>query len=489
MTLRLKLLILVAGMILLATLGVTSVALWRELGQAQEHLECEGTALAASVASAAPRWLGEAGVQPGARDGLTQPLQRAMAAAPLVRAWVVDRQGAVVACVDPGGLGCPPGAPSDLRAPHGPLEALDHLARRAPLESSAPIVKNGELVGAVRISFRPDQVIDDARRLAWRAAVIACAWILLGMSLGSVLIRRITRPLTEVARAAEALPGDEGIHVDVEADPELRELVAAFNRMSSRVRDGREELQRLIASLNQRVAEATAEGLKAERLATLGGIAAGFAHEMGNSLHVIAGFTKIVLRELGEDDPHRQDLAAVKRETDRAAALLERFLFFARTRSAHSAAQSIAPVLREVVEVVGPAAKDAHVTTSLEVDEGLPLVQVDAELLRQAFLNLCVNALQAMSPAGGKLVVRARKRQGGLCLEFEDDGPGIPSAARERIFEPFFTTKAEGTGLGLAIVRHAAEANGGSVEVKSEPGHGALFRICLPAAASQGAAP
>jgi signal transduction histidine kinase len=243
-------------------------------------------------------------------------------------------------------------------------------------------------------------------------------------------------------------------------------------------------MQDLIGDLNRRVALATEEGLRAERLATLGGIAAGLAHEMGNSLNVISGFNAVVLRELPPGAPHRPDLEAVKRESGRAAALLQRFLFFARARSARTLVQSIEPALREAVEVVGPAATGARVATSLSIEPGLPEVRVDAEVLRQAFVNLCVNAVQAMEAQGrgGTLAVRALERDGGVALEFQDDGPGMAAEIRERIFEPFFTTKDTGTGLGLAIVRQAAEANGGKVEVVSAPGRGALFRILLPPA-------
>jgi signal transduction histidine kinase len=149
--------------------------------------------------------------------------------------------------------------------------------------------------------------------------------------------------------------------------------------------------------------------------------------------------------------------------------------------------------------VVGPAAHQARVTCELELEEDLPLVRVDAELLRQAFLNLCLNAVQAMAGTpGGRLVVRGRKapRAPGLsesrpfgstvappvdiACEVQDNGPGIEASVRPHVFEPFFTTKEKGTGLGLAIVRQAAEANGGTVEVESELGKGTLFRIRLP---------
>jgi signal transduction histidine kinase len=132
--------------------------------------------------------------------------------------------------------------------------------------------------------------------------------------------------------------------------------------------------------------------------------------------------------------------------------------------------------------VVGPAANQARVTTSVNVEPGVPEVNVDSELLRQAFLNLCVNAVQAMQPAGGKLDVRLRPDGDGVAVEFQDTGPGIPADALKHVFEPFYTTKANGTGLGLAIVRQAAETHGGTVEVESRPGAGALFRVRLPGA-------
>jgi len=120
----------------------------------------------------------------------------------------------------------------------------------------------------------------------------------------------------------------------------------------------------------------------------------------------------------------------------------------------------------------------------VHVDPGVPEVNADPELLRQAFLNLCVNAIHAMQPGGGRLDVRLRSDGEGAVVEFQDTGPGIDPDTLKHVFEPFFTTKANGTGLGLAIVRQAAETHGGTVEVESRPGQGALFRVRLPGAPS-----
>jgi signal transduction histidine kinase len=484
MTLRLKLFLLMAGITVFPTSGVTAVALWREVQRGQELLSREGAAMAAQVATTAARFVGPEGGAPGAREALEPLLQRLVEAAPLDRAWIVDRAGHVVACVSPSGETCPEGAPTMFTPPEGPAQALTRLIEPEGIVTGSPILRGGALVGAVRVDYKHEEVVGSARRLAWNAAAVAGFWILLGQGLAALLFSGIARSVGRVVDAAEALGRDErGEQIPIPSDKELADLVIAFNRMSARLRERGDENLRLIGSLERRVEEKTREVLRADRLATLGGIAAGFAHELGNSINVIRGYTAVALRELPEDHPNRPDLAAVKRETLRGASLLERFLVFARSRTTNVLPQPVEPVLREAVEVVGPAAVQARVATTISVAADLPDVNADAELLRQAFLNLCVNAIQAMQPSGGRLDVSARRDGAGLVVEFQDTGPGVAPDALKHVFEPFFTTKANGTGLGLAIVRQAAETHGGTVEVESQPGHGALFRMRLPGAA------
>ena len=484
MSLRLKLFLLMAGITVFSTTGVTAVALWREVQRGQELLYREGAAMAQATASSAARWLRSEGVQPGAGEALSAVLSRLVEAAPLDRAWVVDRAGKVVACVSPVHEECTPGPPTEFASADSPVQALKRLLGPEGIVTGAPVLRDGELVGAVRVDFSHEEVVGSARRLAWSAAAVAGFWILLGQAFAALLFAGIARPVRRVIDAAHALGREEdGRQLPLPVDLEVRDLIGAFNAMSARLKERRDENQRLIATLEKRVAEKTREVLRADRLATLGGIAAGFAHELGNSLNVIRGYTAVVLRELPADHANRPDLDAVKRETKRAASLMERFLVFARSRTTHVTPQPLEPVLREAVEVVGPAAAQAGVRTSVEVEPGLPDVSADAELLRQAFLNLCVNAVQAMQPGGGTLSVKLRADEDAVVAEFQDSGPGIPLEALKHVFEPFFTTKANGTGLGLAIVRQAAETHGGTVEVESRPGQGARFRIRLPARA------
>ena len=483
MTLRLKLFLLLAGVTVFSTSGVTAVALWRELQRGQELLAREGAAMAASVAPEVARFVGP-GAGPGSAGAIDAVLDRLVASAPLDRAWVVDRAGKVVACHDHSGEGCEEGAPTTFAPPEGPADALLRLIEPRGLVTGAPVLRDGALVGAIRVHFTAAEVVGSAHALAWSAAAVAAFWIALGQTLATVLLAGLTRSVGRVVTAAEQVGHEEsGQQIAVPKDRELAELALAFNGMSSRLAARREENQKLIATLEERVAQKTREVLRADRLATLGGIAAGFAHELGNSLNVIRGYTAVALRELPQDHQNRADLEAVRRETSRAASLLDRFLVFARSRDTRTAVQAVEPVLREAVEVVGPAAAQAKVTTRVEVAPGVPDVSADAEILRQAFLNLCVNAIHAMAPqGGGALVARLRREGDQVVAEIEDTGPGIAAEHLPHVFEPFYTTKAAGTGLGLAIVRQAAETHGGSVEVASPPGAGATFAVRLPVA-------
>jgi signal transduction histidine kinase len=480
-TLRLKLFVLVAGVVVFATSGVTAVALWREVVRGQELLAREGSAIAASAAQAASRWLGPQGVAPGGREALQDVMDRLLGSGPFDRCWTVDRAGTLVACASRLGERCPERTPPTVfQVAESPLEALDRLVHPQGIVAGAPVLREGTLVGAVQVDYQHEEVVGSARRLGWGVALIAGFWIAIGHLLAMMLLRHITRPLEQVIAAADTLAEEGGVQLPLPQDRELAELVRAVNRMSRRLCERGEENQRLIDSLEQRVAQKTGEVLRADRLATLGGIAAGFAHELGNSLNVMRGYTAVVLRELPSDHANRPDLEAIKREVGRAAGLIERFLVFARARTVRPTVQPVEPVLREAVEVVGPAAAQAGVRTEVLVDPDVPEVRADAEMLRQAFLNLCVNAVQAMQPAGGRLSVHLHRQGGGVGVDFADTGPGMDATVQAHVFEPFYTTKADGTGLGLAIVRQAAEAHGGSVEVESRPGAGTTFRIRLP---------
>jgi signal transduction histidine kinase len=247
---------------------------------------------------------------------------------------------------------------------------------------------------------------------------------------------------------------------------------------------------RLYESLKQSytmVQETRAAMVKRERLAALGELSAVLAHEVRNPLGVIFNAVSSLRRLLPKDRDPEILLDILAEESDRLNRLVGELLDFARPRALSRQAEDVGRVIQDALEAAGsdPASANAKVRLVAEVEPGLPPVPMDKRQIRQALVNVAVNALQSM-PRGGALRVLARRDgvgSGGapqLRIDLADDGAGIGPDLLPRIFEPFFTTKAKGTGLGLAVVKRIIEDHQGSVEVRSEVGKGTTFTIRLP---------
>ena len=295
------------------------------------------------------------GVDPGGAAALPAVLERVLASAPLDRAWIVNHAGKVLACVRRTEEPCPEGPALGVPAHRSPLQSLGRLLRPEGIVASAPILRGGAVVGAVRVDFTHEEVVGDARDLAWGASIVAAFWIFVGQLLAAIFLRGVTRPLVQLSEAAESLVEERRVQLEEPEERELAELVRAFNDMSRRLDDRRARTSGSSASSRSGRAEDARGAARGSALATLGGIAAGFAHEIGNSLNVIRGYASVAARELPPDAEVKSDVDAIRREVTRAAGLIERFLVFARAR-VHPIAQPVEPILREAVEVMGPAA-------------------------------------------------------------------------------------------------------------------------------------
>ncbi|MFB3817216.1 MAG: ATP-binding protein [Candidatus Methylomirabilales bacterium] len=230
---------------------------------------------------------------------------------------------------------------------------------------------------------------------------------------------------------------------------------------------------------------------QAEKLAVVGQLAAGIAHQIGTPLNVISGSAEYLMMESGDRRP--QELEIIVAQTDRIAKLIRQLLNFARPAKIELAPLDLNHLLREVLGLVEHQVAKEQITIRLEPEDGLPAIAGDANQLEQAFLNIVINAWHAM-PGGGTLTLRTRQadrpRKGGrparpgVEAAISDTGTGIPPELMERIFDPFFTTKGvgKGTGLGLAISRRIVEDHHGSIAVATEVGRGTTFTIWLPAA-------
>lgn len=227
--------------------------------------------------------------------------------------------------------------------------------------------------------------------------------------------------------------------------------------------------------------EAEEQLRRADRLSALGELSAGMAHEIRNPLGSIRGTAEILQDGIPENDPRAEFAAILVREVDRLNRVVQDFLDFARPGESDRTAVDLNLVVGEVLTLVRQQASKAGIEL-LFTPVGSPTVQGDGEQLRQAFLNLVLNALQAMEE-GGRLQVTVSDPGDRVEVAFADSGSGIAPADLPRIFNPFFTTRSAGTGLGLAITHRIIQGQGGRIDVASTSGKGTTFTLTFPATA------
>jgi len=254
-----------------------------------------------------------------------------------------------------------------------------------------------------------------------------------------------------------------------------------------------QELAETLAETNRRLEQAQAEARRSERLAALGQLSAGLAHEIRNPLGVIKGSAEMLSQKLKDSNPLAMELAGyISSETNRLSALVTRFLDFARPLHAELAPQDITTVLDRALHAVATLRKEDQVRVEKRYAADLPAVPLDESLCEQAFINIVQNAYDAMGESGGVLRVSAANSRtngrDGVEVRIADTGPGIPRELREQIFNPFVTTKKTGVGLGLSIVSKIMDGHHGFIRIEgsretdSNDAKGACFVMFFPAA-------
>ena len=222
---------------------------------------------------------------------------------------------------------------------------------------------------------------------------------------------------------------------------------------------------------------------RSERLASLGEIAAGLAHEVKNPLSAIKGAIEIVQGRASRGTPEAEFAAIAVRELARIESLLGDFLAYARPREPQRSMVLPNALIERVLPVLSPVAQRAGVALDVTDVAGPLMVHVDPEQVSQVLFNVILNAVQA-STAGGHVHVQIERAHDAVRVNVRDDGPGIPAHVAGRIFEPFFTTKSGGTGLGLPIAQRIMAAHGGSIALASDASGGTTFRLILPVAST-----
>jgi two-component system NtrC family sensor kinase len=340
-----------------------------------------------------------------------------------------------------------------------------------------------EFLGTLQLdmSFRQtqEQIADMKRAALW--TMLLTGLVLAGGG-GILMIRMVDRRVTRLADAmARVETGDLGVRAIPGGRDELGGLAESFNAMVDRLRAARDEIE---AYHQQRLAHA-------ERLASLGELAASVAHEIKNPLAGIAGAVRILAEDMPASDPRKEIMGEILAQIRRLDGTVRDLLTFARPARAEISPCSLHQVLDRVLLLLAEDPSAANVRVVRDYHAELPPVYADGTLLEQVFFNLLLNAVQAMG-GQGTITLRTALGEPGATrtdgaplgrhveIRLMDTGPGIPAHLLGEIFTPFFTTKPRGIGLGLAITRRIVEAHGGRISGENLPGQGAMFRICLP---------
>jgi signal transduction histidine kinase len=327
-----------------------------------------------------------------------------------------------------------------------------------------------------------DRRIQGLVRVVLLCSLASAAVLLLAFAL---VQRDVLDPVRRLQQGTELFAqGSLDHRIEAGSRDEIGELARAFNRMAESLAHNRRELE-------EQVQERTRQFLRAAKLADLGTLAAGVAHEVNTPLASIASAAEGMERRLRAGEAGREDcleyLRIISREAYRAHDITARLLALARNDPGPVQPLRIEEHVADAVEVVRHAAERRRVKVEPEVEPGLPDVAANGPELEQVFLNLLKNAVDA-SPDGGTVRIACRLGEPGeVLVEVTDQGSGIAAEHLPRLFDPFFTTKApgEGTGLGLSLAHRIVESHGGRIEAGEAPGGGARFTVTLPAAAAE----
>jgi two-component system, NtrC family, sensor kinase len=322
----------------------------------------------------------------------------------------------------------------------------------------------------IAVGSYEDEFYRAANELKWHVATYV---LLLPMLIGLVAIglvflasKVLTDPIQKIMDVIRQVKsGRLDQQIKIQSHDELGELAIAFNRMIRMLRKNKE----LEAALAQQ-----------GKMASLGVLSSGVAHEINNPLGVILGYAGYLEKKISEDDPMYTYIHDIKRESKRCKKIVQDLLSYSRTPKPVLESVNINRLLRQIIDFSRNHTDLYHVSISQEFAPDLPLISADADQLRQVAINLLLNAGSAMTNRGEIKVMTYLEQDTFIRIDFKDQGEGISEENLEKIFEPFFTTKARGTGLGLAITKQIIDMHQGEIFIDSEPKVGTTVSIRLP---------
>lgn len=348
------------------------------------------------------------------------------------------------------------------------------------LDISKPVTLGHQKLGGIRLGFDLNPILDEIAKATYKAVAVASVMFFGGLVIIFMITTRMTKPLERLTTAAKRIEeGELQYRVGIKRDDEIGDLAFAFDQMAERLMQRERELKQSQATLR-----------RADRLSSLGLLTAGLAHEIRNPLVAIRTFTQL-LPERYDDAEFREGFQGLAlKEVDRICGLINDLLSFARPSKPNVAPESISDVVDNIARILEAQAKDKNVEIRRDFDSTLPKVWIDKEQMKQVFMNLILNSIQAMKE-GGSIAISTRlaaRSNAELVKEYvqvevRDSGIGIPAEDLEHIFDPFFTSKDEGSGLGLAVSHQIVQEHGGYVTVESTVGQGTSFFVQVPVGA------
>ncbi|HEY6873983.1 MAG TPA: cache domain-containing protein [Geobacteraceae bacterium] len=381
---------------------------------------------------------------------------------------------------------------------------------------------DGQLAGALYVGMPEKPFARIKTRLNLTYAGVLFFGSLIGIALSWKISSRLARPVRELETLARRVAaGEREVHIEVDSRDEIGSLAGELNTMTGALIQREEEIRELNRGLERKVLERTMqleeknlllvktreELVKVEKLAAVGELAAGVAHEINNPMAIIRGNAELLQMAIPPEDPNREEVDTIAQQVSRVERIVANLLKFARREHRRMGKADLNAILDEILGQIGHQVPLAGITVIRDYAPELAQVDGDAGQLRQVFTNLALNAVQAM-PDGGTLRVATRQVQGSrfevqgseenverrasnveldadfVEISVEDTGEGIAREYLSQVFNPFFTTKASGTGLGLSVSYGIVKEHGGRITVESEAGKGTAFRVVLPAGAS-----
>jgi two-component system NtrC family sensor kinase len=354
----------------------------------------------------------------------------------------------------------------------------------------------GQVIGALYVGMmeKPYLLIKNRLNLIYAGVLFfgSLAGVVLSWLTGSHLARPIRR-LEAMARRVAT--GEREMEITVASRDEIGDLASEFNQMTRALRQRDDEIRKLNRGLEQKVVERTVELeeknllllktredlVRAEKLAAVVELAAGVAHEVNNPMAIIRGNAELLQMAIPADNPSREEVDIIVRQVGRVERIVASLLKFAHQEPKRLAETDVNRLLDEVLDQLGHQVPMTGVHTMKSYAEGLPPLPGDPDQLRQVLTNLLLNAVQAMAGHGTLTVTTEADWSAGTCIvTVTDTGKGIAPESLGQLFNPFFTTRADGTGLGLSVSYGIVKDHGGRIEVESQPGNGATFRVILP---------